>query len=373
MRLSCKMLGRAPWITPYDVVQAYFLVADSIETMTRYFTFIVNDDTWTEHDRVGIAGINDPGIDDNRQANANRQKAIAEISGIREDDVFFFNCMRSPSHPPQILGIYEAASRPYFDTRPLYPGAIHVHDRISLRIEFRCLQNFPNPVNLDQLWGLKERGKIWTIQQSRGDVLGRHACNSIATDEAKEITKILMANNPIVGTNKDYMRIRADVGLNRIQKEELPFDLRQGAQGQLHYEASAQALILEGLADGRYQDVFGDYDEFIPFVSTGAQTEIDLLLLKHFEGDIVWFNVVELKGSTFSMAELQRLIDYEKWIIQTRAQSPLQVHPIGVGANFSEDVIRFVRERTRYRDRAIRLLEYTFVPERRSIELRNVV
>ncbi len=133
------MLGRASWKTPYDVVQASFLVADSIETMTRYFTFIVNDDTWSEHDRVGIAGINDPGIDDNKQANANRQKAIAEISGIREGDVFFFNCMRSPSHPPQILGIYEAASRPYFDTKPLYPGAIHVHDRISLRIEFRCL------------------------------------------------------------------------------------------------------------------------------------------------------------------------------------------------------------------------------------------
>ncbi len=238
------MLGRASWITPYDVVQASFLVADSIETMTRYFTFIVDDDTWSEHDRVGIAGINDPGIGDNKQANANRQKAIAEISGIREGDVFFFNCMRSPSHPPQILGIYEAASRPYFDTKPLYPGAIHVQDRISLRIEFRCLRNFPNPVNLDQLWGLKEQGKIWTIQQSRGDVLGRHACNSIATDEAREITKILMANNPIISSNKKYEKTRTDVGLKRIPKKKLPLDLLESAQGRLHYEASAQALIL---------------------------------------------------------------------------------------------------------------------------------
>ncbi len=228
-------------------------------------------------------------------------------------------------------------------------------------------------MNLDQLWGLKEQGKIWTIQQSRGDVLGRHACNSIATDEAREITKILMANNPIISSNKKYEKTRTDVGLKRIRKKKLPLDLLESAQGRLHYEASAQALILEGLADGKYKDIFGDYDEFIPFVSTGAQTEIDLLLLKNFEGDIVWFQVVELKGSTFSMAELQRLIDYEKWIIQTRAQSPLQVHPIGVGANFSEDVKSFVRERTRYRDRAIRLLEYTFSPKSRSIELQNVV
>ena len=61
--------------------------------MVRYLIFIVNDDTWEEHNKVGIAGINDPLIThpNNRNANAARQSAISEISGIRPGDIIYFN------------------------------------------------------------------------------------------------------------------------------------------------------------------------------------------------------------------------------------------------------------------------------------------
>ena len=340
--------------------------------MTRYLLFQVTDATWVEHNTVGIAAINDPGINVSRQANALRQTAIAEISGIGEEDILFFNLMRGSDHPPQILGVYQATSTPYFDDQPLYPGATEVSEKLSLRVEFKCVNSFPKAINIDQVWGLKEQGRIWTIQQSRGDVLGRHACSSMTRDEAMSIWHLLVSNNVTEGALTDYSAARQAVGLAQIPKQQLPLDVRESAAGQLHYEAALQSLILEGLAAGKYKDVLGEYDEFIPYVATGARSEVDLLLMKHFDSQVAWYQVIELKAAAFTEAELQRLIDYEKWFVQTRAQSALQVHPIGIAAHFDEYVLNFVNERIKYRDRAIRLIEYQYDSANHSISLFSI-
>jgi hypothetical protein len=140
----------------------------------RNLVFFVNDASWLEHNRVGIAGINEP------QANSARQKAIAEIAGITPGDRIFFRLGRSGEHPTQIVGLFTATSEPYFDPNPLFPGALRVDHRLSLRVEFDCFRNYPNPVDIEHLWLSKERGSLWTIQQARGDIIGRHACVSRA-------------------------------------------------------------------------------------------------------------------------------------------------------------------------------------------------
>ena len=141
----------------------------------RNLLFFVKDSSWTEHNTVGIAGINDPGATPGRQANSNRQKAIAEIAGITPGDRIFFRLGRSADHPTQIVGLFEATSELYFDANPLFPGAQAVGSNLPLRVEFYCLKNYPNPVDIEHLWLSKERGSLWTIQQARGDVMGRHA------------------------------------------------------------------------------------------------------------------------------------------------------------------------------------------------------
>ena len=151
----------------------------------RNLVFFVNDSSWAEHNRVGIAAINDPGAGQSPQANSGRQKAIAEIAGITKGDWIFFRLGRSAGqHPTQIVGLFRATSEPYFDVNPLFLGAQVVDQRLPLRVEFDCLRNYPNPVDIEHLWLSKERGSLWTIQQARGDVIGRHACVSITTDEA---------------------------------------------------------------------------------------------------------------------------------------------------------------------------------------------
>ena len=74
----------------------------------------------------------------------------------------------------------------------------------------------------------------------------------------------------------------------------------------------------------------------------------------------LWHQVIELKAKTFSEEELRHVIDYEKWSINTRCENVLQVHSVGIGYDFAEEVIAFVQNRKKYKDRPIRLIRYQY-------------
>jgi hypothetical protein len=345
----------------------------------RNLVFFVNDASWEEHNRVGIAAINDPGLEGGPQANSGRQKAIAEIAGITAGDRIFFRLGRSAGRPTQIVGVFRATSEPYFDANPLFSGAQIVDQRLPLRIEFDCLRSYPIPVDIEHLWLSKERGSLWTIQQARGDVIGRHACVSITTEEAELIIRLLEANNPVYGAPVDYAAQRVAVGLANIKKNSLPIDLRERSglrrptPGRLHYEASLESILMQELCHGLHRDLFGNFTEVIPFVSTGAQTELDVLLSKHHDGRLLWHQVIELKAQTFSEEELRKVIDYEKWILNTRCENVLQVHSVGIGYDFADEVIVFVQNREKYKDRPIRLIRYRYETATGRLKLEPVM
>src|SRR5262249_14125209 len=153
----------------------------------------------------------------------------------RAPSVRFHPLGTSAEHPTQIVGLFRASSEPYFDPNPLFPGAQRVDHRLSLRVEFDCLRNYPNPVDIEHLWLSKERGSLWTIQQARGDVIGRHACVSI-------------------------------FGISTIKKN-LPIDVTESSRprsptpGRLHYEASLESILMQELCGGLHRDLFGDFTE----------------------------------------------------------------------------------------------------------------
>lgn len=330
--------------------------------MKRFRIFKINDDTWVEHNKVGIAAINDPHSTPTIQSLAQRQSALAEISGIKPGDILFFNLMASEKHPPQILGIFETVSKPYFDPTPLFQGAKYIDNTFPFRIDFKCLHNLPNPVDFAEIWTLRGKGKVWTLQQSRGDAVGRHACVGITKIEAKLIERLLRMNNILEGAKITYERPQKT-------KKALPFDFRTDKEEQLHYEAVLQGLLLEDLANGKHKEIFGDYDDFIPNALTGAGKELDILILKYNGDDILWHQILELKQGNFTMEELQKLIIYEKEIIRNQAENPLQVYPVAIASEFSEDVIKFVKGREDYKERAIRLVRYRFDEEEKKIKL----
>jgi len=208
--------------------------------------------------------------------------------------------------------------------------------------------------------------------------MGRHAITSISDEEADLIVRLLEANNPLKSDPIDYMANRAAVGLGAIAKNPLPVDLQENSPvriptpGRFRYEAALQTVLMEDLASGLHQDVFGDFTEAMPFVSTGAQTELDLLLIKRRDKALLWYQIIELKAQTFSQDELRKVIDYEKWILNTRCENVLQAHSVGIGYEFDEEVLGFVRGRRRYKDRPIRLLQYRFDAPTRQLTLTPV-
>jgi len=147
----------------------------------KYWIFVVDDNTWPEHQKASIAAINKPPTE------AGRQSAIAEIIGVRPSDYIFFNIRVSEDHPPQIIGLYEATTEPYYDPTPLFDGAKYIGENLSYnlpyRVAFKQVINFPEPIDVDEIWRLKDRGLIWSIQQSRGDAVGVHACTCITKFE----------------------------------------------------------------------------------------------------------------------------------------------------------------------------------------------
>jgi hypothetical protein len=202
---------------------------------------------------------------------------------------------------------------------------------------------------------------------------------SITTEETDLIVRLLEANNPVSAAPIDYKVQRAAAGLSRIRKSSLPIDfkvnskLRKPTLGRLHYEASLESVLMEELCRGLHHELFGEFTEVLPFVSTGAQTELDVLLSKHDGGKLLWYQVLELKAHTFSEEELRKVIDYEKWILNTRCESVLQVHSVGIGYDFADEVIAFVRNRKKYKDRPIRLIRYRYEADTQQIRLEPVV
>src|SRR5262249_3401574 len=161
---------------------------------------------------------------------------------------------------------------------------------------------------------------------------------------------LLEANNPISSPAPDYQARRAAVGLLNINKQGLPIDLTENSRirsptpGRLHYEASLESLLMQQLCRGHHRALFGDFTDAVPFVSTGDQTELDLLLSKFDDAKLLWHQVVELKAHTFSEEELRKVIDYEKWILNTRCENALQAHSVGIGYDFTDEVIKFVQD-----------------------------
>ena len=331
----------------------------------KYWIFVVDDRTFPEHLRAGIAAINKPGTI------RKQQEAIAEIIGIRPGDYILFNLRVSKEHPPLLYGLFEATSTPYYDESPVYEEARYVGGEYDLpyRVGFKHVKNFPNPVNFDEIWYMRESGHIWSLHFSRGAAVGTHACISISRPEGELLVNMLEATN--LGRIEVPIVTRSLLPERRIPIVD-KLDLRTDRPGELHYEAALKALLIHELADGKHKDVFGNYDDFIPNLPTGTRKELDVVLLKYRGEDIVWYELLELTAGTFDIEHLERLYDYEEWFIRSRkVLTPLQVHSVGVAYDFEPDVINNAKARLR-EGRSIRLIQYRFDELNRALRFEEI-
>lgn len=316
----------------------------------RAFWFVVDEATWQEHWQAGVAAINDPHFKPSSQSRAQRQSAIAEVASIRPGDLIFFYMRYSLN----FLGVFEATTRSYFDTSPLFRGATKVRANLPFRVAFKQKVNYPRPLQMNDIWAARDQGLIWTMQQSRGDAVARHACSGLMRADVSLITRMLAERN-IIDTNP------ATAAPLPTTTQPLPIDLTNYGGGRLHYEASLEALLLEDLADGYHKQILGNYDDFLGFAPTSERMEMDVLLIKYDNnGDVIWFHVLELKQDSFTIRQLQRLITYENWLTRVPARGNRRaVYSTSLAFQFNTDVRDFVRRREDYGEKPIRLIAYS--------------
>lgn len=319
----------------------------------RAFWFVVDPDTWPEHLAVGVAAINDPHVNPSKQSLAQRQAAIAELAGIRPGDLIFFYVR----HELLFLGLFEATTPPFYDPQPLFPGAKHVDRRLPFRVGFKQKINYPVPLHIDDVWEARDKGIIWSVQQSRGDAVGRHACNSLALSEAKALLKMFEEANMVTPPVSPAPALPAVTTA-------LPIDLATDSHSRLRYENALKALLLEDLAAGYHKQVLGDYDDFLATAATSEREEMDVLLLKYDEREKpLWFHVLELKRDTFTMEQLRKLIDYETWLIRMPARGNKRaVHASAIAYEFQPEAESFLEPRVKYGQKPIRLIRYRLTP-----------
>ncbi len=320
---------------------------------TRIFT--VNAASWTEHRRVGVAAINDPAYKapTNAYNLATRDKVLAEISGIRPGDRLYFYMQQDKT----IYGGYSATTSAFFNASPLFRGASVVDASLPFRVGFKEVQSYPAKVKMSDIWASRDKGDIWTIQQARGDVAGRHACTPLTRREADIIDQMFLelnSSSPPPEPTPPPPKKRPPLPYR--------FDLAGGRFPHLAYEAALLAALLEGLAEGRWHGLLGDYDDFMPYVPTSEGTEMDLVLTRHQpDGRPLWFLLIELKKDRFQWEHLKQLLSYETWMTAAQAGgNPRAVHMAACASRFDDDVLQHIRQRETLGQKPVILLRYSY-------------
>jgi len=160
----------------------------------QYFLFTVTNTSWKEHLSTGIAAINNPGHDPtNRQGNAQKQKALCELAGIKKGDILFFYLQQEK----KVMGLYEAVSEPFLDTKPLIKKGF-INKKFPIRVAFKQKVNFSIHLHMDEVWEIKDKGYFWSLQQQRGDTVGRLACVCLTKQDGEHLIRMFYEKNPVI-------------------------------------------------------------------------------------------------------------------------------------------------------------------------------
>lgn len=327
--------------------------------------FIVDLNTWPEHQRAGIAAINDPHTTHPSQmSNKQRQAAITEVAGIRPGDSLLFYVMATQ----EIYGVYEATTQCFFDPNPLFPGAQHVKNNLPFRVGFKQAMNFNKPLTMKDIWKAKENRDIWSIQQSRGDRVGVRGNWSISQTEFNLVIRMLKEINLSYKTCSGKAPKIENI-------PSLPIDHRQVRASKcngdiFNYEDALVSVLIEDLRNGKFRKMLGQFDDIMVKAPTGSRKELDILLLKYDnERDaIIWFEIVEVKKGQFLLEDALQLQGYYEWYSQEMKYGNYRnIHPVALAYCFADETIEYVKTLRKYDRKPPRLIEYRWKNNRLSL------
>ncbi len=287
---------------------------------------------------------------------------IAGFKGIKKGDYVFFYVKNKG-----VYGLWKTVSKPFFDTSDVWgnPDQLYPY-RVCIEPTVR---EFLTPVSLNDIYDLRDKGKIWTFD------LGARFAKShvpITTEESKEIIRLLLRNNPISRPTNPiahpYEPVDADI----------PISYDTSPEGYLKYEGYLNAWFMNAFANGKLKELIGDYSDFLNYVPTSFNTEMDIFLTHVTRIDSVdilhKFTCMELKRGVCDKAVLKQLVKYEEWLTRKRAGGDKEmVQGILVGYDFTPEVLDYVSKRKEIEGRTIRLIKYRVNDVHDDLDLEEIL
>lgn len=273
---------------------------------------------------------------------------LSRLAAIKENDFILMYIIGTK----QLRGVWQAAGEAFYDETPVWPDRIY-----PFRCKIKCTKyNFVRALKLDDINDLRASGKIWTWELERP---GQRASNSVFSISTYEYHILLT----------EYMKMNPFVSQTSVIPNPYPYH-KANIENHIHwykgfpqYESSVMTLMNMAFSKGRFENIFGNYSDFLCYVPTNLRTEIDLLLMYENPLDssqAISYDIIEVKRDKFDENALKQLIGYESWFLQKKVSGDLNmVRTTAIAKSFSAEVVDYVKRRCEYENKPIKLLRYS--------------
>lgn len=119
------------------------------------------------------------------------------------------------------------------------------------------------------------------------------------------------------------------------------------------------------LAQNHYHDIFGNYSDYLAYVPTSFEKEIDTVL---FHSDprnltnILSCSIIELKRDKLDENGLAQLLMYEDWFLKKRVNGDSRaIWTFAIANKFTDGVINYLEKREELENKKVTLLKYDLV------------
>lgn len=190
---------------------------------------------------------------------------------------------------------------------------------------------------------------------------------SISNHEFEELFNLYLRLNPLYGEpqqiEEPYKYFPPDLQ-NYLSIDRNTFELK--------YEYTLMSLLSYQLANEQFKEIFGNYSDYLSYVPTSFDKEIDMVLLfNHPENSkqIIAYNILELKKDIFDEHGLSQLLQYEDWFLRKKVNGDsCMLRTTAIAKRFSPKVINYLEKRKLIENKEVLLLKYQYTSKGLTFE-----
>lgn len=314
--------------------------------------FTVNEENYEICVKRGLVGLPEP--KETRSRSNVFDGLLSRLAVVREDDYILMYVIGTK----ELRGLWQAEGRPFYDETSVWTDRVY-----PFRCKIKCSPYyFEKPLKLNDISDLRNSGKLWTWALQRAS--GSNAMFSISNKEFEILLNEYMKINPFTMSRSIILEPYP------VRKFNL-MDFIHLEKGQPQYEYSIMALLNDAFARGDYTNIFGNYTDYLSYVPTNLGSEMDVLLMfgnAIKKEEIVSYDIIEVKRSEFGENALTQLIGYESWFLHKKVFGDLNmIRTTAIAKSFAGTVIDYVKSRTVFEDKPIKLVTYDYDPSGRLI------